>query len=154
MLKVALKKRTGLLMIPITRVSTPTEIKQESSNTIQRQSSSPTSVANLNNMPPTMTTSSQARKITNYSSQQHTPTTSTASKTLPTDMRSSYRPNYPSYEHFLDNIRQTTLMTELAIYHHQSMGSPPETTFSEQLERSNIICRDGLRSTNTVISCL
>jgi hypothetical protein len=36
---------------------------------------------------------------------------------------------YPSYEKLEGNIRQTISTAELVMYHHQSMGSPPRTTF-------------------------
>ena len=37
------------------------------------------------------------------------------------------------YEQFAGNIRQTTSKAELAMYHHQTMGSPPRPHSSERL---------------------
>jgi hypothetical protein len=58
----ALNKRTGLWMVHITRIFTPTVIKQEASNTVHARPSSPTSVTNFNKVKSTAPTSSPAHK--------------------------------------------------------------------------------------------
>ena len=51
-----------------------------------------------------------------------------------TSLRSSSCPTI-AYEQFGGNIRQTTSKSELAIYHHQAMGSPPQTTFLRAIKK-------------------
>ena len=44
-------------------------------------------------------------------------------------------PQYPSYELYAGSLCETSLKAELAMYHHQSLGSPPKSNLLQAIRR-------------------
>ena len=130
----ALNKRTGLWMVPLTKQERPPVIKQEASSVLTTRPSSPTSVTNFNEATSNESTSS-THVLANSSHQQVDPTQDSPPRLRQIDLRGSSSQKYPSFEHFAGNVRQTTSMAELAMYHHQSLGSPPRTTLLRAIRK-------------------
>ena len=101
----SLNKRTGLWMVPLTHQKPVTNHLQPQMHIKQVGANSGTQ---------------------NYIEQQ---------KLAPdTSLRSSSNQTI-AYERFAGNIRQTTSKAELAMYHHQTMGSPPRPTFLRAIRK-------------------
>ena len=103
-------------------------IKKEASNVLHTRPPSPASVTNFIGATATESTSSRKCSLANDSQQLPSPTHELPTRLCQFHLCDSSSPKYPSFEHYADNVHETTSMSELAMYHHQSLGYLPRTT--------------------------